>query len=159
SHRLASRTVTINEPNVDDLTAVIPGKSLNELNKILDDDDEIISISLTNNLVLFKTESIHFLSRLLDGKYPETSRLIPDEQATTLHVNTQQFMQTIDRASLLASQDRNQVVKLETKDNHVVEISSESLEIGNVVEKVTISEHTGEPLKISFSAAYMNESL
>src|SRR5690625_3636544 len=158
SHRLATKAVTIDQNNADDLTAVIPGKSLNELSKILND-DEMINISLTNNLILFKSESLHFLSRLLDGKYPETSRLIPDEEATTLHVKTNQFIHTIDRASLLASQDRNQVVKLETKDNNVIEISSESLEIGNVVEKVTIKEHTGDPLEISFSAAYMTESL
>lgn len=158
-HRLATRKVYLEDGTTSFPSAVIPGSSLNELYKILDDQEETVKVSLTNNLILFQTDKLYFLSRLLDGKYPETSSLIPTEQQTVLHVNTQQLMQTVDRAALLASRDSNQVVKLETKESNIIEISSESLEIGDVVEKIHIIEHTGEPLQISFSAKYLQDSL
>lgn len=158
-HRLASRNISLENTDINIPSAVIPGSSLNELFKILDDKEETITISLTKNLILFKTPSLHFLSRLLDGKYPETSRLIPEEEQIVLRVNTQNLIQTIDRAALLTSRERNQVVKLKTKENNVVEISSESLEIGEVIEEINVNEHSGESLQISFSAIYMIEAL
>lgn len=158
-HRLASREVFLQDTSLTIQSAVIPGSSLNELYKILDDKEETVNVSLTNNLILFKTESLYFLSRLLDGKYPETSSLIPDEQQTMLHVNTKQLIQTVERAALLASRDRNQVIKLETRSDQVIEISSESSEIGEVVEEINVIEHSGEPLQISFSAKYLHDGL
>ena len=97
---------------------VIPGKSLNELSKIIDDSNELIDIVITENQVLFKTKHILFFSRLLEGSYPDTSRLIPNESKTDVIVNTKEFLQAIDRASLLAREGRNNVVKLSTIENN-----------------------------------------
>ena len=57
---------------------VIPGKSLNEFSKIIDDSNELSDIVITENQVLFKTKHLLFFSRLLEGNYPDTSRLIPN---------------------------------------------------------------------------------
>src|SRR5699024_12184449 len=78
SQRLALRTINIEDTEIDSMNVVIPGKSLQELSKILDDTDDEINVSLMNNQILFSTENLFFLSRLLNGNYPETSRLIPD---------------------------------------------------------------------------------
>ena len=90
---------------------VIPGKSLNELSKIIDDSNELVDIVITENQVLFKAKHLLFFSRLLEGNYPDTSRLIPNESKTDVIVNTKEFLQAIDRASLLAREGRNNVVK------------------------------------------------
>ena len=75
SHRLARRKTQLeNLPN-DVNGVVIPGKSLNELNKILEDTTDPVHIALTNQQVLFKTEDVLFFSRLLEGNYPDISRL------------------------------------------------------------------------------------
>lgn len=158
SHRLALKEIPL-KASITSPSIVIPGKSLNELNKILDDTDDLIEISVTSNLILFKTKNISFLSRLLDGNYPETSRLIPSEGKTELHVKTKDLMHTIDRASLLAKEERNNVVRLTTKDNQLIEITSNSPEIGQVTEELPIESIKGEELKISFSAKYMLEAL
>jgi len=159
SHRLASKNIYLEDVNLELSNIVIPGKSLNELYKILNDSEETIEISATNNLILFRTKHLYFLSRLLDGNYPETSRLIPDEGQTTLHAKTKDLIQTIDRASLLAKEEQNNVVKLTTKDNQIIEITSNSPEIGQVAEEITIQNIQGEDLKISFSAKYMLDAL
>lgn len=158
SHRLASREIPL-DTDVNLTNIVIPGKSLNELYKILDDKEEKVEISVTNNLILFRTKNLYFLSRLLDGNYPETSRLIPDQGQTTLKAKTRDLIQTIDRASLLAKEEQNNVVKLTTKENNIVEITSNSPEIGQVAEEVVIENIEGEALKISFSAKYMLDAL
>lgn len=159
SHRLASREIPVAEANVEFSSVVVPGKSLNELSKILDDTEETVDISVTQNQILFRTRNLFFLSRLLDGNYPETSRLIPDQSKTTIHVNTRDLLHTIDRASLLAREDRNNVVKLTTAADGIVEITSNSPEIGRVSEEIAADSIEGEELKISFSSKYMMDAL
>jgi DNA polymerase-3 subunit beta len=159
SHRLALRKAKINTENQSSYNVVIPGKSLSELSKILDDTSDLVEIVITENQVLFKAENLLFFSRLLDGNYPDTSRLIPSESKTNLTINSKEFLQAIDRASLLAKEARNNVVKLTTLSQGMIEISSNSPEIGKVSEEIQTSEIQGEELKISFSAKYVMDAL
>ncbi|WP_067840378.1 DNA polymerase III subunit beta [Amphibacillus sediminis] len=160
SHRLASRELPLTtNHDLSFKNIVIPGRSLAELSKIIDDNEENITISVTENQILFQTKHLYFLSRLLDGNYPETSRLIPDQSKTTVLTKTKELLQAIDRASLLAKENRNNVVKLETRANHQLVISSNTPEVGQVIEEVTTEEITGDELKISFSAKYMMDAL
>ncbi len=89
---------------------------------------------------------------MLEGNYPDTSRLIPSESRASLQIDTKELLRSIDRASLLAKENRNNVVKLVTQDSGQLEISSNSPEVGRVVEEVTVQEISGEELRISFSA-------
>jgi len=159
SHRLALRKAKINSNEEQTYNIVIPGKSLNELNRILDDDNETVEIVVTENQILFKTKHILFFSRLLEGNYPDTNRLIPTESKTDIIVNAKEFLQAIDRASLLAREGRNNVVKFSTLNENVIEISSFTPEIGKVVEELISESIGGEELKISFSAKYMMDAL
>jgi len=159
SHRLAQKHIPLSTAELEFSNLVVPGKSLNELDKILDDTDELVEISATDNLILFRAKNIYFLSRLLDGNYPETSRLIPTESQTTIHVKTNELLHAIDRASLLATEQQNNIVKVTTEDDHTIEITSNSPEIGQVSEQVYVKSVVGEALNISFSARYMLEAL
>lgn len=158
SHRLAMRNSKV-ETDVEFNNVVVPGKSLNELSKILDDAEETVEINVTSNQILFRTKHLSFLSRLLDGNYPETKRLIPQDSKTKIKVKTKDLLDTIDRASLLAREERNNVVKLTTLENSVLEISSNSPEVGNVHEEIVVESIEGEELKISFSSRYMIDAL
>ncbi|MFC4411644.1 DNA polymerase III subunit beta [Chungangia koreensis] len=158
SHRLARRKTSL-ENLAGEYTAVIPGKSLQELSKILVDGSTPVDIVLANQQVLFKSGNVLFFSRLLEGNYPDTSRLIPSEYKTNVTVNGKTLLQAIDRASLLAREDRYNIVKFSTDEGKVVEISSNSPEIGKVEEQIEAIEVDGEELKISFSAKYMMDAL
>jgi DNA polymerase III subunit beta len=157
SHRLALRKAKVETENT--YNVVIPGKSLNELSKIIDDSNELIDIVITENQVLFKAKHLLFFSRLLEGNYPDTSRLIPNESKTDVIVKTKEFLQAIDRASLLAREGRNNVVKFSTIENGFIEISSNTPEVGKVIEEIQTQSIEGEELKISFSAKYMMDAL
>ncbi|WP_277674282.1 DNA polymerase III subunit beta [Piscibacillus halophilus] len=160
SHRLASRKITMNDS--EQLTfnnVVIPGKSLSELNKILDETQETIQVSVTDNQILFRTKNLYFLSRLLNGNYPETSRLIPNQSKTVVKVDSKELIESIDRASLLAKDNRNNIVKLVTKGQNTLQITSHSPEVGQVEETLETDSIEGEDLKISFNAKYMIDAL
>ncbi|WP_243298967.1 DNA polymerase III subunit beta [Bacillus litorisediminis] len=159
SHRLAWRKAPLESELNHSHSVVIPGKSLNELNKILDDSQDPIEMVLTQNQILFKTKNLLFFSRLLEGNYPDTSRLIPNESKTDVILNAKEFLQAIDRASLLAREGRNNVVKFSIIGNDSIEISSDSPEIGRVVEIVKTQSIIGEELKISFSGKYLMDAL
>ena len=159
SHRLARRKMTIEHLPEGEYSVVIPGKSLNELSKIIGDSSQPVQIAMTNQQVLFKTEDVLLYSRLLEGNYPDTSRLIPTEFKTVVTMNGKALFQAIDRASLLAREERNNIVRFSSLERDIIEISSSSPEIGEVEEEIQTTSFDGEEIKISFSAKYMMDAL
>lgn len=161
SHRLAMRKATLETDN-DALiisNVVIPGKSLNELNKILEDTDEVIEIIVTDSQVLFKLHHLLFFSRLLDGKYPVTKTMIPSQFKTSLQLQKKELLQSLERALLLSREAKNNVVNLKTLADNEIEITSVSVEVGKVTERVTCDEIEGEELRISFNGKNIIDAL
>ncbi|WP_419790895.1 DNA polymerase III subunit beta [Staphylococcus chromogenes] len=157
SHRLAVRKLKLEE-EIEDKNVIIPGKALAELNKIMTENEEHIDIFFASNQVLFRVGHINFISRLLEGHYPDTSRLFPENYEIKLGLDKNDFYHAIDRASLLAREGGNNVIKLSTGDA-LVELSSTSPEIGTVKEEVTAQDVEGGNLKISFNSKYMMDAL
>lgn len=157
SHRLAVRKLKLEE-EIEDKNVIIPGKALAELNKIMSENEEHIDIFFASNQVLFRVGHINFISRLLEGHYPDTSRLFPENYEIKLGLDNNDFYHAIDRASLLAREGGNNVIKLSTGDA-LVELSSTSPEIGTVKEEVTAQDVEGGNLKISFNSKYMMDAL
>ncbi|MED4600602.1 DNA polymerase III subunit beta [Paenibacillus validus] len=159
-HRLASRETSIDTEEGFVLNNVaISGKTLNELSKILPDQNVLIDVVFADNQVLFKMSSILFYTRILDGTYPDTSKLIPQSYQTQLVVQTDDLVDAIDRAYLLSREDKSNIVKLVMRDDQTIEISSSSSELGKVTEDLTTIRLTGELLRISFNSKYMLDAL
>ncbi|MCD8915317.1 MULTISPECIES: DNA polymerase III subunit beta [Staphylococcus] len=158
SHRLAVRKLKLEDEDIENKNVIIPGKALAELNKIVTDSEDDINIFFASNQVLFKVGHINFISRLLEGHYPDTSRLFPENYETKIEMSNSDFYHAIDRASLLAREGGNNVIKLST-GNQEVELSSTSPEIGTVKEDVDANNVEGSSLKISFNSKYMMDAL
>ncbi|USG65806.1 DNA polymerase III subunit beta [Brevibacillus ruminantium] len=160
SHRLASRTAVVEcSDELSFTNVVVPGKSCNELVKILDEDQNPVDIVVSDNQILVKSKHILFYSRLLEGTYPDTTRIIPPSSKTEVTVSTKEFLQSIERASLLSREGKSNVVRLVTLPDGSVEITSNAPEIGKVTEIVMPKAMEGEELKISFNAKYMIDAL
>lgn len=161
SHRLAQRKVALKDvDNGIDFDVIIPGKSMNELSGMISDVDEDVLVQVTENQILFIFGNTHFYSRLLEGNYPETSQLIPDTADTTVELDAGSFLASIERASLLSHESRNDVVKLTLKPSeNLVRISSDSPDIGTVEEEVATTALDGNDLEISFNPNYMKDAL
>jgi len=158
-HRLASRQANVDSGDVRFSNIVISGKTLNELSKIVPDQNVMVDIVVAENQVLFKLGNVLFYSRMLDGTYPDTSKIIPQSFKTELVLNTKQLSDSIDRAYLLSREEKTNIVRLVTTDNGGIEISSSSSELGKVTEQLSVSEMRGEPLKIAFNSKYMLDVL
>lgn len=161
SHRLAQRKVVLeNIDNGIDFDVIIPGKSMEELSGMISDVHEDVQMQVTENQVLFIFGNTHFYSRLLEGNYPETSQLIPQTADTTVELEAGTFLSSIERASLLSHESRNDVVKLSLKPSeNLVRISGDSPDIGTVEEEVVTSALNGNDLEISFNPNYMKDAL
>ncbi|GGI95021.1 DNA polymerase III subunit beta [Alicyclobacillus cellulosilyticus] len=156
--RLATRTVRLEIPEEFAWNVVIPGKSLNELAKILPDDEQVVVVQFTDTHCLFQSGSTLFYTRLIEGTYPDTKRIIPKTYQTEVAVVLDDMLGAIDRASLIARERENHMVRMEVHDD-VINVSSSSPELGHVLESVGVVEKTGEDLFIAFNARYVMDAL
>lgn len=159
SHRLSQREIPldldINPEDFDSIT--IPKKTLIELVRIVED-DQAIEMIITGQQVIFLIDNLIIYSRLLEGNYPETSRLIPDSHNTLLTLNSEEFLHAIDRASLMSHQGKNNVVQLAIEADKV-ELSVQGSNLGSANEEIASKAIEGDPLKISFNPDYMKDAL
>ena len=158
SYRLAKKKINLNNPIKQNINIIVPTKNLIELVRMMNDDDETVSIHIFNNKIIFKFNSIILMSRLINGNYPDTSKLIPEEFEMKMLVNLNDFYNSIDRASLLTNEADKNTIKLESKNDYIM-ISSNIPEIGNVEEKINIKNINKKDIKISFSSKYMMDAL
>lgn len=156
SHRLSQRILPMEQAG--EFNIVIPGKSLVELSRSLSDKEEAVEISIMENQVLFKTKNMLFYSRLLEGNYPDTNRLIPNSFNTEIEFNVPAFLAAIERASLLSHEGRNNIVRLSISDENVI-LYGNSPEVGKVEEALNYEKVSGDPLEISFNPDYMKAAL
>ena len=137
--------------------AVIPGKTLNEIYKILlEEDNNNVEIYFTDKQVLFHMENTRVISRLLEGEFINYKQIIPNDYKSRVKVNTRSLSDSIERASLLAKEGKNNLIKFSIKDEKMT-ISSNS-EIGKVFESVFI-ELEGEDIEIGFNSKYFLDAL
>lgn len=160
SHRLSQRILQIENGPDNILDFIIPGKSLTELSRILSDVDDNIQIQMSENQILFTIGNLSFYSRLLEGTYPETDRLLPDSSTTDITFNSSKIFSALERASLLTHESRNNVVRLVINPElHQVVLYGNSPEVGNVEEILNVDTLVGESLEISFNPDYLKSAL
>ncbi len=160
SFRLSQKFIDI-PTNFERMNVVIPAKSLDELGKVLESNLDEILIHLDAKSILFEYGNVLFQSRLLEGNFPETSRLIPVEFPIIIKFHKNDLFVAVERAALLSSREGSaSIVKLHLRTDNVVEITSNSPEIGKVSEEVfPIEKAIGTTIKIAFSSKYFLDAL
>ena len=161
SYRLA-RVVGGNVENgMREENIVIPQKTLNELARIIDDSEEV-KIQHQNNKVLFKTGDIIIFSRLLDGKYPETDRLMPEGYSTLLVIDRKALLSALERSSILADDIPVVTMTINNENEGIfptIELSYKDSELGHSKEEVVVEKIEGQELKLAFNAKFLMEAL
>lgn len=158
SYRLAKKTLVLNNKISNNINIIIPTRNISELIKIIDEENNNIELHIFENKIIFKFDNILFMSSLINGSYPDTSKLIPTSFETAITVKLNEFYKAIDRASLLTNEADKNTIKLESNENTVI-ISSTIPEIGNVKEKLTVNNNSSNDIKIAFSSKYMIDAL
>ena len=158
SYRLAVKKILLDKNVVENSNIIIPTKNLNELVKLMNEDEETIEMHIFANKVVFKFGQINMMTRLISGTYPDTSKLIPETYELTMKVKYDDLYSAIDRASLLTNESDKNTIKFETSNDTAI-ISSNIPEIGNVEEKIKVEKNNDSEIKIAFNSKFMMESI
>ena len=153
-NRLAIANYRINSSN--DIYAIVPYKIISELYRKLSDNENIVDVAISGRQVVFKFNDIEFISKLIDGKYPDVQRVIPANANIKLTIDTQELQDAIKRASIL-SNEKFRGVNLEL-NNGIMKIFASNSEAEESIAELDI-EYNFQQLNIGFNADYLVDCL
>ena len=135
---------------------IIPTKTVLELLKTLSGTEEKVRIAVSQNQIMFQFEETVFVSRLIEGRFPNYEQVIPKEEKVTTEVNRVELLQAMKRVSLLTSQE-NQAVKVDFIKGKLM-LAARSQNLGEAKEEIE-TEIKGVDLSIGFNPAYVMDAL
>jgi len=154
--RIAYAETDANNPAGHSFSIIIPSRSLNELTRLLSgDENEVARVSVTSNQVFFDLGKVRVISRLLEGQYPDVMRLIPQNYPTEVVLQRAEFMEALERATLIA---KDGTVKVGLASDKVV-ITSNTPEVGQVYEELPTNSMTGDSIDMGFNAKFLVDFL
>lgn len=155
-HRIAIRNLALSG-ECPDQKVVVPGKTLNEISKILSGEmDDMVNIYFAENYLLFEFSNTIVLSRLIDGEYFRIDQMLSSDYETKITINRQEFMDCIDRATLLVRESDKMPVIIDVTDGQM-ELRIDS-SIGSMDEEIDI-EKTGKDITIGFNPKFLLDAL
>lgn len=164
--RLAISKTTLPDPSPSEICAIIPATTLNQLNRLLNDQELPVNIMMDPNStqVMFRLSKTELVSQLLQGEYPDYEKLVPTNQTTNCTFNTKSFLQAANTASIFAKESSN-IIRMEMRnpdeqqDKPIALISAQAEELGYNQDQITIETMKGDNSKIAFNSKYLTELL
>ena len=133
---------------------IVPRKTVGELRKLLDEDEIKIAVSVSETKIRFATPEMILTSKVIDGSFPDYTRVIPQGNTRRLEVDAAEFAQAVDRVSTVSS-ERSRAVKLTLEDDRLV-LSVNAPDSGAAEEELVVA-YADERLEIGFNAKYLLE--
>lgn len=158
THRLAIMKDTL-EAELENLTFVVPSKTLWELFKMLDasDPSNTVTVDCSRKNISFTFDNIFMTSRLIDGQFPPYDKVIPKTSETVVTVKVAELMETVDRIALISKETEYNTIRfIFTQDG--INISSDSPEVGRAEEQIS-AKIEGADIDISFNVKYIVDVL
>lgn len=153
--RLALRAEKLDGPE-QEISAVVGGRVLGDIAKILSDGDEPVSLCFSKSHVRLDAGTTHIVARLLEGEFIRYRQILPQEWQTSVTVRREELGAAIDRASLIAREGKSNLVRFRI-DGDTLEIASNS-EMGDTQETLDVQTH-GKDLTIAFNVRYITDVL
>lgn len=135
---------------------IVPRKGLNELRRLLSEGKEDFFVSIKGRMLFIKRESIFLSMRLIEGKYADYRRIIPEKSVSAVAVDRDELLASLKRISLMSS-DKSRSVTLSLTPG-VLQLSSQSPELGDAKEEISI-DYQGEELRIGFNSRYLIDAV
>ena len=155
-HRIAIRNINLSG-NADDVKVVVPGKTLNEISKILSSDAEsVVNIYFTNNHILFEFDNTMVVSRLIEGEYFKINQMLSSDYETKVVINKKEFLDSIDRANLLIREGDKKPIIINITDGSL-EVKVQSA-IGSLNEDIDINKEAKD-IMIGFNPKFLIDAL
>lgn len=153
-HRLALIDAVLPEGAQAMPGVIVPRKTVSELRKLLDDDEATIAVSVSETKIRFATPAITLTSKVIDGTFPDYTRVIPTGNTRRLEVDASEFAKAVDRVATVSS-ERSRAVKLSLQQDCLV-LSVNAPGSGAAEEELAVA-YGDEPLEIGFNAKYLLE--
>lgn len=131
---------------------IVPRKTVNETQKLLEEASSEVSVQISETRINFAFKSIVLTSKLIDGKFPDYSRVIPENNDKMLSADVRSFSQSVDRVSAISS-EKSRAVKLMLEPNRLT-FSVSNPDSGSATDELPVS-YEGQPLEIGFNARYL----
>ena len=164
THRLALRRYIMSEqventiPQENPVRLVIPAKILGEIARQLNTElPKDISIHWEKNQICFSFDQVYIISRLIEGNFPDYNRVIPTSFETTALIKKDDFMDAVERSSLMAKDGEYNVIKF-SFDQSMITVTSNNPDVGKAYETVSC-QMQGAPITIAFNAKYVSDIL
>lgn len=155
-HRIAIRRMELKKDYAD-RKVVVPGKTLNEISKILSGEiDDIVNIYFSKNHILFEFDQTIVVSRLIDGEYFRIDQMLSSDYETKIKINKKEFLDCIDRATLLVREGEKKPIIIEITDNSM-ELRIDSA-MGSMNENIDIDKE-GKDILIGFNPRFLIDAL
>ncbi len=154
SFRMAVSNTVIKENN--SFKVVIPGKNMNEILRIFEASEEPVVVSLSGSLIFFDFKRCRIVSKTLDGEFMNYKSYIPPQYETVIKVSTKELESSLERASLITSDDRRFPVRFSIGEDTM--IISSAAEVGLSKEEIRI-ENSGNNLHVGFNPKYFIDAL
>ena len=153
-HRLARIDAALPEGAEGLPGVIVPRKTVNELRKLLDDDEAKIAVSVSETKIRFATPEVALTSKVIDGTFPDYARVIPTGNTKRLEVDAAEFAQAVDRVATVSS-ERSRAVKMALEEDRLV-LSVNAPDSGAADEELAVA-YSDERLEIGFNAKYLQE--
>ena len=155
-HRIAIRKITLKD-SYSDKKVIVPGKTLSEISKILSGETEdMVDIFFAENHIVFEFDDTVVVSRLIEGEYFRIDQMLSSDYETKIHVNKREFLDCIDRASLLVKEGDKKPIIIDISDGSM-QLTIHS-QIGSMDEDVDI-EKEGKDILIGFNPRFLMDAL
>ncbi len=151
-HRLAQVEIDLPKGAKDIPGVIVPRKTVQEIHKILEEEDESVHVELSATKIRFACGAIQLTSKLIDGTFPDYGRVIPEGNDKEMRVSNAEFAHAVDRVSTLSS-EKGRAVKLNISDGKLV-LSVNNPDSGSATEELDV-DYKGEPIEIGFNARYL----
>jgi len=153
THRLALRQAAIDLPDTQKREAIVSARALAEVERVLHAEAEMpAKVGVSDNQIECSIGTIGIGSRLIEGKFPDYQKVIPEGYDKRLTVDTRELESALRRALIVAREDANRVSL--AMDGGELKISAESQDVGDVVESIA-AELDGEEIEVAFNARYL----
>jgi len=150
SYRLAIRTSKIETPATERIEAVVPGKALEEVPKIAGS-AKTVTMGLSSNQIVFTAGETTYVTRRIEGTFPNYNQLVPSDGATRMTVDRVELLEAAQRVSLLAQ--HNAPVRMKISESTLT-LSAVTQDVGEASEDLMI-ESSGDPLEIAFNHVFL----
>ena len=153
-HRLARIDAELPSGAAEMPGVIVPRKTAGELRKLLDDDEAKIAVSVSETKIRFATPDITLTSKVIDGTFPDYTRVIPQGNTRKLEVDAAEFAKAVDRVATVSS-ERSRAVKLTLAEDKLI-LSVNAPDSGAAEEELAVA-YGDEHLEIGFNAKYLLE--